>query len=361
MKKILLKLLASLLLASSLTGCSETKTSIAYTVYPIGWLVDRLTGSTEYSVSIQEDEIVQRAQIRDDYAQILADSALFLYIGDLEPYRTVYADAIKTALGSSSSIDLSVMNAVYDFQRYTPVYIEGEDTTYVESPYYRDDSMDSIDMDAKDLYLWIDPIAMLSMAKDIRDWLVSYYPDSKDTINSNFDKLQTDLINLDAQYQALATRNDTEGKEIRFVTMTASFGNWQKTYGFQVYPIILSKYGVLPNETQLQVIEDRIARDGVQYIVYEPNMTDDMIALFDRVQNDLDLTRVELSNLSSLSQDQDDQGKDYLSIMYENLSVLETMRQDRQTTSTAADTAEDTAEASASAEATSTADSTAAG
>ena len=32
-------------------------------------------------------------------------------------------------------------------------------------------------------------------------------------------------------------------KSIRFVSMTASFGNWQKTYGFQVYPIILSKYG----------------------------------------------------------------------------------------------------------------------
>ena len=29
--------------------------------------------------------------------------------------------------------------------------------------------------------------------------------------------------------------------------MTASFGNWQKTYGFQVYPVILAKYGALPN------------------------------------------------------------------------------------------------------------------
>jgi ABC-type Zn uptake system ZnuABC Zn-binding protein ZnuA len=109
--------------------------------------------------------------------------------------------------------------------------------------------------------------------------------------------------------------------------MTASFGNWQKTYGFQVYPVILSKYGVLPNAKQLELIEERIRTDGVKYIVYEPNMTDDMVTLFNRIEDDLGLRRVELSNLSSLTGSES--GKDYLSIMYENLNALETMTEDR--------------------------------
>ena len=111
--------------------------------------------------------------------------------------------------------------------------------------------------------------------------------------------------------------------------MTASFGNWQKTYGFEVYPVILSKYGVLPNETQLAAIKQRIIDDNVKYIVYEPNMTEDMIALFDELQEELGLTRVELSNLSSLTDEELNSGKDYLSIMYENLQVLELMVEDR--------------------------------
>ena len=58
-------------------------------------------------------------------------------------------------------------------------------------------------------------------------------------------------------------------------------------------------------------------------------MTPDMIELFDRLQSELNLNRVELSNLSSLSSHESEIGQDYLSIMYENLATLETMKEDR--------------------------------
>lgn len=319
-------LILLLLLVLPLQGCSVIKTQIAYTVYPVGFLVDRLvTNSFLTSQSIQEEEIVQRAQIKSNYALILGDSELFLHIGQLEPYLQMYTNTITSLV--PNRIDLSTMNAVYDFQRYTPVIAQGN-VTYIESPYYRDSAFDLIDTDHKDLYLWTDPIAMLSMAKDILNWLKTTYPDDAETFDENFKRLETELINLDAQYQNLATSNVTNNRVIRFVSMTASFGNWQKTYGFEVYPVILSKYGALPNQDQLAVIKERILVDGVKYIVYEPNMTSDMIALFNQLQEELGLTRVELNNLSSLTAEDEDAGKDYLSIMYENLKVLETMVED---------------------------------
>ena len=309
-----------------LTGCAPVKTQIAYTVYPVGFLAARIIGSDENLVSIQEDMIVQRTTIVENYEEILENSAVFLHIGQMEPYLSLYTSKINSII--SSQIDLSVLNAIYDFQRYTPV-VAGDTITYIESPYYKDPAFDMIDTDTKDLCLWTDPIAMLSMAKDIRDWLISYYPDDQKIFEENYKRLETELINLDAQYQALSTSNTVNNKQIRFVSMTASFGNWQKTYGFEVYPVILSKYGVLPNPVQLAAIKQRILEDNVKYIVYEPNMTPDMIALFDELQEELSLTRVELSNLSSITADEEKAGKDYLSIMYENLKVLETMTEDR--------------------------------
>ncbi len=300
------------------------RSQVAYTVYPVGFLLQRLAGDTITAKSVQTDEIVQRAQLREDYEELLNDSQVFMHIGQLEPYLTVYSSEINQL--ANEQLDLSTLNAVYDFQRYTQVIADGE-ITYVESPYYRGEEFQMIDTDIQDLYLWTDPIAMLSMAKDIRDWLIATYPDEKSIYEVNFTRLETDLINLDAQYQALATANEKNNKVIRFVSMTASFGNWQKTYGFQVYPVILSKYGVLPNAKQLELIEERIRTDGVKYIVYEPNMTDDMVTLFNRIEDDLGLRRVELSNLSSLTGTES--GKDYLSIMYENLNALETMTEDR--------------------------------
>ena len=322
MKKRLLKLLMIPMLILSLAGCTAERTTIAYTVYPIGFLTDRLTGGAVDSHSIQDNTIVQRAQIREDYRSILSNAVVFMHIGQLEPYYSIYSSDISSLV--PNQIDLSVLNAVYDFHRYTEVNTDGE-ITYLEGPYYRGDEFSLIDTDEKDLYFWTDPIAMLSMAKDIRQFLVTTYPDDEAIINQNFEDLENDLINLDAQYQALSTANMVNGKRIRFVSMTASFGNWQKTYGFEVYPIILSKYGALPNDKQLELIEQRIKEDDVHYIVYEANMTSDMIELFNRVEDDLNLTRVELSNLSSLTQNDMDAGKDYLSIMYENLAVLETM------------------------------------
>ncbi len=323
--KRLLVLFLSFMTAVSLSGCTSYKTSIAYSVYPIGFLTERLCGSLVESHSVQENMIVQRAKLKPDYRDILENSAVFFHIGQLEPYYSIYSSEINSLV--QGQIDLSILNAVYDFQRYTAVEADGE-ISYIESPYYRGEEFSMIDTDSRDLYLWTDPIAMLSMAKDIRDWLVSKYPDDAPSFQKNFTTLENDLINLDAQYQALASSNEQNHKVIRFVSMTSSFGNWQKTYGFQVYPMILSKYGALPNEVQLQLIEQRIKDDGVKYIVYESNMTEDMIELFNRVEEDLGLTRVELSNLSSLTDLESEAGKDYLSIMYENLSVLETMVED---------------------------------
>ena len=324
-RKICSLLVMAMLLVSS--GCAAVRTKITYTVYPLRYLIERLSGNEIEYNSIQKDNtLVQRAQIRDDYKTVLDNSAVFFHIGLLEPYLSVYDHEIST--NGVYSYDLSGINAVYDFKRYTRAVYDGE-VVYEESEYYPGDLFSLVDTDTKDLSLWTDPIVMYSMAKNIHEWLVHNYPEREAVFTENLRKLENDLIELDAKYQALSTSLEREQKQIRFVSMTASFGNWQKTYGFEVYPVILSKYGILPNEQQLAVIMDRIRQDQVHYIAYEPNMTPDMVELFDRLQSELNLNRVELSNLSSLSSHESEIGQDYLSIMYENLATLETMKEDR--------------------------------
>ena len=326
MKKKFLKLLMVLAVTMNIYGCKPVRTKVAYTVYPIRFLIDYLSGSQIDALPVQDENcIVQRAVLSEDAEEILSNSIVFFHIGTLEPYLTVNQNLIVNS--GAQMYDLSTLNAVYRFQRYTQVVTDG-DVTYIESPYYRSDAFRQVDTDTLDLYLWNDPISMLSIAKDIKDWLVKTYPEDEALFTENLRRLETDLINIDAAYQALATSLINNKQEIRFVSMTASFGNWQKTYGFQVYPVILSKYGAFPTPSQLEAIKARILTDNVRYIVYEPNMTDDMKVLFEQLETELGLTRVELSNLSSLTDTEELEGKDYLSVMWENLSVLETMKTD---------------------------------
>ena len=109
--------------------------------------------------------------------------------------------------------------------------------------------------------------------------------------------------------------------------MTANFGHLQNSYGVNVYPICLSRYGVLPNEEQLDVIRTTLIEHGVKYMAIEENLPQDMVDLRLQLINELGLIPVALSNISSLSEDQQSLGKDYLSLMQENLAVLQSLRQ----------------------------------
>lgn len=325
MRRLAKFLLAAVLCIPLLHGCTPARKTVVYSIYPIGWLLDVISGNTLTTESIQDETVpvvVQRAQLKSDYRDLLGSSRVFFHIGGLEPYVAVMGKTISES--GTEEEDLSSLNTVYDFQRYREVISDGE-RTFIESPYYEGEIFQNIDTPAKELGSWNDPITMLSMAGSIRDWLKKTYPENKDVYQQNYEKLDTELINLDAKYQEYAASLTQNNETIAFATMTASFGNWQKTYGFQVYPLILSKYGVLPTAAQLSAIEAELKADGVRYIIYESNMTADMIALFNQVQKDLQLTRVDLSNLSALSLEQQQSGKDYLSIMYENLAQLQTI------------------------------------
>ena len=315
-------LLISLLLCSS---CATTKKYMTYTVYPVGYLLSRIGGDKIETTSIQSNQLVQTANIVSNYRDVLSDTIFYFHIGDLEPYMDLYGDDIKET--EVDDVDLSILNAIYDFKRYTLVYVNGN-SNFIEEPYYDGDVFNDIDTYSSDKFLWLDLTGMLSMAKTVYTTLSSNYVEQAAYFENNYESLVNDLTSLDASYQQLSRKLKTENKTIKFVSMTASFGSWQKAYGFQVYPICLSKYGALPNSEQLEIIKQRIIDDEVKYIVYEPNMSEEMDALYQQLQEELGLKRVNISNISSLTTSQIEDGKDYLSLMKDNLSVLESMAKD---------------------------------
>ncbi len=316
-------------------GCTPVRTKLAYTVYPIGYILQRITGDNNALVSVQDESApvcVQRAQASTDFDTVLERSEVLFHIGTLEPYLAVHQQDISAS--SVNDVDLSSLNAVYDLKRYIPYVNEKGEDDFKEEPFYEGKIFENIDMTEKDLSLWNDPITMLSMSRAVRNWIIKNDPSHTDTYEKNYEQLEEDLINLDAQYQMLSTQLSDEGKRIAFVSVTPSYGSWQKAYGFEVYPLMLSRFGVLPDEDQIQAMEAAIKADQVEYIVHETNLSMDMENLYQRVQKDLNLKEIGFSDLSSLSISQKADGKDYLSIMYENLAALENMQTDDMKTGT---------------------------
>lgn len=310
--------LVSVLALFLVSGCEEKNPSIATTVYPVQYLVERIGGDDVTVSNITENTMIQRAQIKSSFQDILKDSDALFYIGGLEPYMDLYVDDIRDT--GVDMVDLATKSAIYKIERYTSTTIDGI-TAGTEGPYYEGEEFANLDTYDADPMLWMDPVAMTSMASDIRDYLVQKYPQYKDIFDENYDALELDLARLEADFQAIP-----DGKmNISFVSMTPSFGNWQKSYGIKVYPITLSKYGALPTSDQLAAMKKRIKSDHVRYIAIEQNLSEDMEKLQQQLIDELALIPVNLNNLSSISSEDKKASKDYLTIMYDNLKALESI------------------------------------
>lgn len=310
--------LVSVLALFLVSGCEEKNPSIATTVYPVQYLVERIGGDDVTVSNITENTMIQRAQIKSSFQDILKDSDALFYIGGLEPYMDLYVDDIRDT--GVDMVDLATKSAIYKFEHYTSTTIDGI-TAGTEGPYYEGEEFANLDTYDADPMLWMDPVAMTSMASDIRDYLVQKYPQYKDIFDENYDALELDLARLEADFQAIP-----DGKmNISFVSMTPSFGNWQKSYGIKVYPITLSKYGALPTSDQLAAMKKRIKSDHVRYIAIEQNLSEDMEKLQQQLIDELALIPVNLNNLSSISSEDKKASKDYLTIMYDNLKALESI------------------------------------
>lgn len=316
MKNKLKLLLAVLLLTGTLSGCKTGKPVVGVTVYPVQYLVQRLAEDKVDIVMLSQGTTIQRATIISDYAAQLKRINILFRVNQLESYYEVYRKEIDAS--QVKVVDLSITAGLYNFRRYTIADVAGSEVT-VESDYYKGEIFTKIDMYDKDPMLWMDPIAMTSMSKTILQWLLKNYPEEAKRFNANYKKLEAELARLDAEYQSLRLQK----KYVAFVSLTPSFGNWQKAYGFGIYPVFLSRYGVYPSDAQIQLIKQRIKADGVGYIALENNLPEDMKSLYASLMSDLDLKSVVLHNVTFLSEADIAGNKNYFTLMYENLDQLE--------------------------------------
>jgi len=312
-KTFLIGFLSIVIALSSLSGCKLSVLEIGVSIYPVEYLVKRIAKDKVNVVMLSNGNTIIRAQAVDNFKETLEKLDVFFQMGQLEPYISVHLEDIHQS--NVKIVDLIGTSAVYAFKRYTTNVI-GNQSISITSDYYEGTIFEAIDKYESDPNIWLDPITMTSMASTIKKWLVSNYPEEKAFFESNFSDLEIELANMDANYQVL------RDKEISFVSIMPSFGNWQKAYGLKVYPVILSRFGVLPTSDQLDLIKTKIKAENVQYIVKDPLMSDDMLTLYETLKSELGLDELVLHSLAFLTEKDNEAKEDYMTIMYRNLAVL---------------------------------------
>lgn len=282
MKNKIMLLVLGVFVLSFATGCKKDNMEdidIAVTNYPNEFLVDRLYGEHAKINTVYPDGVdIANYKITSKQKQNYSDMELFVYTGLLEKERDLAGDLLNL------NKDLKII-----------------DTSYVLETEYSTEE------------LWLNPSSLLMMAQNVRlglkEYITSNYLSKK--VDKAYNKLKIELSELDADYHL--TVENTDNKVI--VTSDSALKFLEK---FNLKVICLD------NDSTEKDVEDvkKLADDGtINYIFtfknekLSPNAEE-------VIKYNNNIKKLELNRIDNISDNDRDEGKNYITLMNENLDLL---------------------------------------
>lgn len=282
MKNKIMLLVLGVFVLSFATGCKKDNMEdidIVVTNYPNEFLVDRLYGEHAKINTVYPDGVdIANYKITSKQKQNYSDMELFVYTGLLEKERDLAGDLLNL------NKDLKII-----------------DTSYVLETEYSTEE------------LWLNPSSLLMMAQNVRlglkEYITSNYLSKK--VDKAYNKLKIELSELDADYHL--TVENTDNKVI--VTSDSALKFLEK---FNLKVICLD------NDSTEKDVEEvkKLVDDGtINYIFtfknekLSPNAEE-------VIKYNNNIKKLELNRIDNISDNDRDEGKNYITLMNENLDLL---------------------------------------
>jgi len=270
---------------------APTTLQVAASFYPLYYFTSQIVGDkgTVLNITPAGAEPHDYEPLPQDIINI-EQSKLLVLNGQLEPWGS----EIKTNLAGKSTKILEVGTGLISRT------VTGEDGTVGADP-----------------HIWLDPKLAQKIVDKITASLTQIDPSDSKTFQSNHDILIAKLVSLDQEYQtglAQCTSHD-------IITSHAAFGYLGSEYGLTQIPISGLSPDAEPSLQDLARIA-KFARDNhVQYIFFESLVSP---KLADTIASEVGAKTLVLSPLEGLTPGEIAAGRDYFSVMRDNLTNLRT-------------------------------------
>lgn len=166
-----------------------------------------------------------------------------------------------------------------------------------------------------DPHIWLDPVNAGIMVDNILAGLVAADPAGKDYYSARAGEFKTRLAELDALYKETLAR----AKLRQFVVSHAAFGYLAGRYGLEQVPVRGLTAEAEPGPARMAEIVKQVRENRIKYIFVEPLVNAGVSQAIARETGAGILT---LNPIVALTENEINEGKDYLSIMRENLDNL---------------------------------------
>jgi zinc transport system substrate-binding protein len=166
-----------------------------------------------------------------------------------------------------------------------------------------------------DPHIWLDPMKAKQQAALIKDALIQVDPANQAHYEENFQALSQQFDDLDAAFKDLVSQ--IHHKEI--VVSHAAFGYITNAYGLVQIPISGLSPSNEPSPKQLQQIISLAKEHEIEYILFDTLVSSKVAEV---VKREVGAESLTLNTLENLTQEELSQGKDYFSVMYDNIETL---------------------------------------
>jgi zinc transport system substrate-binding protein len=321
MKKLLLCCSLLLMMSTLLAACGGTESqeaniaaetddplTVYTTVYPLQYFTEQIGGEAVQVESIYPPgtdehtfEPTQQAMIK------LAEADIFFYIGlGLEGF----VEKAKGALKNEKVTMVATGDPLLNMEGF------GEETKE-DSHVHHDEEHDGHHHSDIDPHVWIDPIYAKELARVIKEQLIVQLPEKEQEITNNYQSLAQKLDSLHDQF----TEVTGQAKTNKIIVSHAAYGYWESRYNLEQISISGLSSSNEPSQKDLERIIDTANEEKLNYIFFEQNVSSKLTEI---VQNELDAQPLMLHNLSTRTEEDIKNNRDYFSIMKDNLTALKT-------------------------------------
>lgn len=283
------------------TGDSNDDIKVMTTFYPMYNFAEQVVGD-EGTVELLIPSGTDAHDFEPSAKDIakISDSDIFVY------NSTEFETWAEDILANVDQEKVKVVEASQDIE-----LMAGDDHDHEDDEAHADHDH-SHDVDP---HVWLDPVLAQKEVEAIRDGLIEKYPDKKEAFEKNAAAYIEKLQDLDAEYKdAFANAQNKT-----FVTQHAAFGYLANQYNLTQESISGISPDQEPSPSRLAQLKEFIDEHNVSVIYFEATASSKVAETLAKE------TGVELSvlqTLESLTEDEQKAGKDYISVMQENLEAL---------------------------------------
>ena len=285
---ILIFSIAGMFACSTQSGASG-KVAVVTTFYPLGYFAEQVGGDR-----VAVTDLVQPGVEPHDFdptplaVRAIVSAKVFVYNGaGLEGWAQKVLDSEKpkgVVVMASQGLDL--MN-------------DEEDPT------------------AQNPHVWLDPVLAQQQVKNIRDGLIKADAEGKATYEANATKLLNKLEALDQQITAGLKTCQTR----TFVVSHDATAYFSKRYGLQSLSITGLSPDAEPDPKTLSELSKTMREKKLKYVFTETLVSP---ALAQTLAKEAGAQRLTFNPVEGLTKDEITAGKDYISVMKDNLKNLRT-------------------------------------